>query len=296
MAINLKLLHMFVTVAETGSFRRAAEITNRSQSAVSMQIKQAEEQLGIQLFHRTTRKVELTPEGETLLSYARRALAEVESGLQFIKEAVNTQATRLVIGCVPSVSSSVLPPLLAAYRRENPAVSIVVREIASDELLHSIAQQDVEFGIGPRVDKADDFRFQQIVMDPIVAVVPDGFAVSLPGPASLADLARVPIMMYSNSAALRRRLDEIVSTLGIELDIRVEVVHVNTLLAFARAGVGVALVPRIALPPRLGSRLRVIAITNPVLERSLDIITLRGRQISPAAQHLVDLAMKRLGS
>ena len=291
--VNLKLLHMFVVVAETGSFRRAAEIMGRSQSAVSVQVKQAEEQLGIQLFHRTTRKVELTPEGETLLAYARRAMAEVETGLQSIKDAVHAQTTRLVIGCVPSVSSSVLPPLIAAYRQENPAVVIVVKEFASGELLRSIRAQEVEFGIGPHVAKAHDFRFQQMIIDPIVAVVPDEFAERLPDPVRVADLATVPIMMYSNAAALRQELDDIVGALGVKLDIRVEVVHVNTLLAFARAGVGVALVPRIALPPRLGPKLRVVRVVDPVIERSLDIITLRGHRTSPVAQRLITMAMQR---
>ena len=89
--VNLKLLHMFVAVAENRSFRMAAEQLNRSQSAVSMQIKQLEEQVGVAIFHRTTRRVELTSEGERLLGHARRALDEWENGLRQIRDVVDIQ-------------------------------------------------------------------------------------------------------------------------------------------------------------------------------------------------------------
>jgi DNA-binding transcriptional LysR family regulator len=87
MNVNLKLLHSFLLVADHGSFRRAAEEANRSQSAVSMQVRQLELQLGVALFHRTTRKVELTREGEMLLDCARKAAIELQIGLRRIKEA-----------------------------------------------------------------------------------------------------------------------------------------------------------------------------------------------------------------
>lgn len=82
--INLKLLQSFVFVAEQYSFRQAAALIGHSQSAVSAQIKRLEAQLGVALFHRTTRRVQLTAEGEQLLSCARGAIAEVELGLRRI--------------------------------------------------------------------------------------------------------------------------------------------------------------------------------------------------------------------
>ncbi len=91
MNVNLKLMHTFLLVAEHNSFCRAAEFSNRSQSAVSMQIRQLEMQLGVSLFHRTTRRVRLTHEGELLLGSARRAVTELQIGLRQIKEAIDVQ-------------------------------------------------------------------------------------------------------------------------------------------------------------------------------------------------------------
>src|SRR3954447_10424998 len=94
MNVNLKLMHTFLLVAEHSSFCRAAEVSNRSQSAVSMQIRQLELQLGVSLFHRTTRRVQLTREGELLLVCARKAVYELQTGLRQIKDAVDVQRGR----------------------------------------------------------------------------------------------------------------------------------------------------------------------------------------------------------
>ena len=99
--INFKLLHIFIAIADNRSFRQASEKLNRSQSAVSMQIKQLEDQIGAALFHRTTRRVELTAEGLKLLTFARRALGEWENGLREIREAVDIQRGTLTFAVHP---------------------------------------------------------------------------------------------------------------------------------------------------------------------------------------------------
>src|ERR1700723_3215601 len=119
--VNLKLLHMFVAVAENRSFRMAAEQLDRSLSAVIIQIKQLEEQVGAAIFHRTTRRVELTSEGERLLGHARRALDEWEKGLRQIRDVVDIQRGTLSIGCVPTVAATILPKALSAFETPIPA-------------------------------------------------------------------------------------------------------------------------------------------------------------------------------
>jgi len=104
MNINLRLLATFLSVAEHTSFRKAAQYTNRSLPAVSMQIKQLEEQLGLALFQRTTRKVELTQAGEQLMISARKAMAELESGLTLLQHTVDVQQGHLSFACVPTIA------------------------------------------------------------------------------------------------------------------------------------------------------------------------------------------------
>src|SRR5690606_6108551 len=99
--INFKLLSAFISVAEHASFRKAAEQNFVSLPAISMQIKQLEAQVGVALFQRTTRRVELTPEGEQLLISTRKAMAELDSGLSLSQQAANAQHGTLALACVP---------------------------------------------------------------------------------------------------------------------------------------------------------------------------------------------------
>src|ERR1700743_47955 len=117
MNVNLKLMHTFLLVAEHSSFCRAAEVSNRSQSAVSMQIRQLELQLGVSLFHRTTRRVQLTREGELLLVCARKAVSELQTGLRQIRDAVDIQRGRLTLACAPTLAATRLPEILATFQK-----------------------------------------------------------------------------------------------------------------------------------------------------------------------------------
>uniref|UniRef100_UPI00035E69BE LysR family transcriptional regulator n=1 Tax=Herbaspirillum lusitanum TaxID=213312 RepID=UPI00035E69BE len=129
--VNFKLLQTFLLVADQSSFRIAAEKSFRSPSAVSAQIRQLEAQLGVALFHRTTRNVRLTTEGEQLLDCAQRALMEVESGLRKIQESADIRRGRVSISCSPTIAETRLARVLAAFEKEYPGIEVSVRELTS---------------------------------------------------------------------------------------------------------------------------------------------------------------------
>lgn len=287
--INLKALHVFIVLAETTSFRKAGDILHRSQSAVSMQIKQLENQLGVALFHRTTRRVELTSEGEQLLNHAKRALAELDSGLQQIRSIAEIQVGRISIGCVPSVASSVLPDTLLVFQRQYPGITINLKELPSVELLIGIRRQEIDFGIGPFVDHLGDCKFDPIVREPIYALMRESFCKKDTSEIALEELTTLPILMNSSSAALRGNLDRELAARDLKLKIMFEVLHVQTLVAFASVGLGVAILPHVTIPQPLAAGLRALTIVEPRLDRTIGIISLKGQSMSPATRVLADL-------
>lgn len=290
---NLKALHIFVVVAETASFRRAAEILGRSQSAVSMQIKMFEEQLGIPLFHRTTRRVKLTPEGEKLLGHAQRAVAELNIGLRQIRDTASVQSGTIALGCVPSIAATALPDVLAEFRRQRPGISVRLRELTSRDLMESVGKLDVDFGIGPHVERLADFEFTPIVDETIYAVLPPAYALSGRSSITLEELAKMPVLMASTSAALRGNLDRELKERGLNLESSFEVLHVQTMFALARAGLGVAVLPAGTIPEPLDAGLQALPITGPRLSRRICLITLKGNFLSPASQELAKLVVDR---
>ena len=292
--VNLKLLHMFVAVAENRSFRMAAEQLNRSQSAVSMQIKQLEEQVGVAIFHRTTRRVELTSEGERLLAHARRALGEWEDGLRQIRDVVDIQRGTLSIGCVPTVAATILPKALSAFRVAYPGINVNLKELATHDLLESIRRREIDFGIGPAVEGQAEFQFDSLFNEPIFALASKAYQLPKRRTVELAELCAFPILLNSKSAELRKVLDRALLARGLDMDIKFEVLHTHTLIAFVVAGMGVGILPKIALPKFRGSSMQALPIANPALVRSVSTISLQGQSFSPAAKELIKAVYKNL--
>ncbi|WP_172705304.1 LysR family transcriptional regulator [Variovorax paradoxus] len=287
MNINFKLIGTFLSVAQNESFRKAAEETNRSLPAVSMQVKQLEEQLGVALFQRTTRKVTLTQEGEQLLISARKALAELEVGLSHIQHAADVQQGHLSFACVPTIASTRLPAILTAFAKKYPGISVHVRELANQDLLEAVRRREVDFAIGPVPEKKGELEFAPIFVDDYCAMLPRGYQDNGRASISLRELSKLPLLKLSSSTAFRDHVDNALKANGLSHESNYEFMQVTTLVAMAEAGLGIALLPRVALPRR--TPLKVVRIIGPALSRTIAIVTIRGHSLSPAAARLVEM-------
>jgi DNA-binding transcriptional LysR family regulator len=184
--LELDLLRAFVAVADFRSFTRAAMMLNRTQSAISMQVKRLEERSGTVLFDRTRALVDLTPAGEVLLGYARRILALNGEAVSRIRECRVEGLVRL--GMMENYASSVIPPLLSSFVNEYPHVNVEVEagltSFMKDRLgenldlviaLHSEGQGDGEFLRQEKLTWAASASYSADDIDPLpVALYPEG--------------------------------------------------------------------------------------------------------------------------
>ncbi|SAL30067.1 LysR family transcriptional regulator [Caballeronia sordidicola] len=292
--INLKLLQTFILVGEHGSFRIAAEKSFKSQSAISSQIRQLELQLGVDLFHRTTRSVRLTDEGDELLQCAQRALLEVDSGLRKIQELADIRRGRVSLSCSPTIAETRLAPVLAEFEREYPGVDIFVRELTSEALFDSVRKREVDFGIGPIVN-VPEFHFEPVLTDAFYALVPKRFIATSRKTIDLATLTNMPLLVLNRATALRSMLEEIMSERHLSFTTRYQFTQAQTLISMANAGLGAAILPEIALPAEPDPTTYVLRIVNPPLARQIAVITTRGRSLSPASGRLVQLLKQLIG-
>jgi len=293
--INLKLLQTFTLVAEYSSFRHAADETRRSQSAVSTQIKQLEGQLGVALFHRTTRRVQLTTEGEQLLISSRRAIQEVELCLRKLNDAVDMKRGRISLSCSPTVAASRLPRILSAFENDFPGIQMFIRELASDALFESVRKQEVDFGVGPMIENSD-FDFDPILNDELYALVPKSLMPQGGETISLERLSHFPILLLSPATALRTLIEETVRAHRLKLNTKYEFTQAQTLISMASAGLGAAILPGIVVPKSRDTRCHVLRIVDPPLVRQVGIITVPGQALSPAALRLTQLLRQLLGT
>jgi DNA-binding transcriptional LysR family regulator len=286
--VNLKLLQTFLLVAEHKSFRVAAEKSLRSQSAVSAQIKQLEEQLRVSLFHRTTRSVQLTEEGILLLECAQRALLEVESGLRTIAESADIRRGKVSLSCSPTIAETRLARVLAAFGKDYPSVAVFVRELTQEPLLESVRKREVDFGIAPVMDTAE-FNFETILEDPIYALVPRRFITTTRSSISLATLTNMPLLVLNSATALRGMLEKAMAERNLTYMNRYEFTQAQTLISMASAGLGAAILPKVSVPARQDPNTYALRIVDPPLSRKIAIVTARGNALSPASLRLVEL-------
>jgi len=286
--INLKLLHTFLLAAEHESFRKAAQESNRSPSAVSMQVRDLEEQIGVLLFRRTPQKVLLTPEGKILFEQAKRALQEVQSGLDLLTEAAQSRSRHIQMACVPTLATGWLPNILATFKVRYPRSQVQLMELPTGPMLELLRRRDVEFGVGPQIPGMEDFEFEPILEDPLYACVPPIFD---EGQSSIgfADLADKPTIMLSTSTAVRGLIDDKLETLAIRLDVQFEVQQATTAMALAASGLGIAIVPRVALVQAGVQQFRMVPISDDVGLRRVGLITARGPILRPNTERLIAL-------
>jgi DNA-binding transcriptional LysR family regulator len=286
--INYRLLHNFLEVAQAASFRDASGKIHRSSSVVSAQIKQLEQQIGARLFHRTTRSVILTHEGEMLRQAARNGFREIEAGLRQLQETLDLRVGRIAVASSPIMAATLLPPMLAEFEAHYPTIRILVRELTPAEIAQSLKSAEADFGIGPQPE-GKEFAFEPLLQEDIVALVPKKFKPATTDTIGLRELARIPTLQLSQATALRSVLQHAARKHGIDLTPKYECTQAQTLIAMANEELGAALLPASIIPAKLSKRVQSLRIVQPALKRSIGLITWPHRALSPAAARLAKL-------
>lgn len=291
--VNLKLLQTFLLAAEHGSFRRAAEESNRSPSAVSMQIRDLEEQVGLSLFVRTPQSANLTPAGRLLYEQVHTAMTDLQAGLEKLSEIAGRRRSHVSIGCAPTLAATRLGNILATFRKRYPRSVVDVKETPPHGALTLLQDQMIELYIGPEVPNMTEFHFEPILEDSFAVCVPVDFDEGA-AEFTLADIAAYPLILLDAQTAARGLIDRLAGERGLELNIQYEVQYAYTAIALASAGLGVALVPSIAIPMLQRAEFRVVPLVDAEAVRSVGIITAKGYVQHSYSEQLMDLIRTEL--
>jgi len=160
--MELRHLRYFVAVAEELSFRRAAHRLHVTHPALSQQVHDLENELGLKLFERNSRRVELTEIGRTFLIGARRALAATKEAVTQAQEAAKGDRGRLVIGSIGPLTSSFLPVALARFREQRPLVEVTVLNMNNRAQVEAVLNGSIMLGIGSFDSAVDEDEREQL--------------------------------------------------------------------------------------------------------------------------------------
>ena len=273
--INLKLLQSFLLVAQLGSFRRAAETARRSTAAISMQIKELEDQVGMRLFVRQSKKVSLTPNGRILYEKAARAMRDINDGFRSLSDIATMRQSTVTIACAPTLAPKRVGGVLTTFRRRFPDSSVRLIEAPPAAALEILERQVAEFYVGPSVSNLKTFTFEKLADEPLRACIPPEFDRGQRA-ITFEDLKNVPIILLDRSTAIRTLIDDILHRKDLALNVAYELQNAFTALSLASAGLGVAMLPSIAIEMAELDGFRVVPFQEPEAARSIGIIAEKG--------------------
>ncbi|RAI57799.1 LysR family transcriptional regulator [Roseicella frigidaeris] len=286
--LSARQLLAVLTLAEQGSFVAAAATLACSQPALTRSIRRVEDVLGVALFERTTRRVRLTAAGREFLPTAERLLHELGMLARSLSEIAAESRGQVVLACIMSAATGVLPGLLAAWTAARPGVELQVREGVHGHVLAEVQAGAADFGL-TYVDALPP----GLVAEPLgqahfVAVAPPGHALARrEEPVALASLAGERLIAFPPDSRTRRIIEAAASDAGLTLRPRLTVTQFATMLRLVRAGAGLAIVPATAVAGSAGEGLAVLPLAPPGLSRRVGLVTQAGRTPSPPAAGLM---------
>ena len=286
-------LRYFVAVADRRHFTQAANDLAVAQPSISRQIKKLEAELGAPLFQRVRGRVALTQAGEALLPWAKRVLDDVAGAKSQVRELAGLGRGRLAVGATPSLTTVLLPEVLARFHAEHPGVELVVHEAGSRDLLKQLAQGEVEVALVILPVQEDAFATTPLLTEELVLAVPRGHRFARRRRISMADLRDVPLVMFREGYALRAVTMAACQRAGFEPAFALEGGEMDGVLRMVAAGLGVAVVPRSVVGH--ASELVGVALADPTLERTIGLAHRRDWTLSPAALRFSELLVSLMG-
>ena len=294
MNVTLRQLRVFIEVAKLQSFSRAGDEIGLTQSAVSRCVRELETEIGVKLVDRTTREVQLTDVGANLIASIPRLISDLDDALREIREIGEQRRGRVVVAASPTVACRLMPEVVAACGRQFPYITLGLRDDVQSDVVRKIRSGEVDFGviIGPFA--AEDLETECLTTDSFCVVVRGDHALAQREQVSWKALDGERLVMLDYASGSRPLIDAVMSEQGVRARVVQELGHPATVFGLVEAGVGISVLPWLALPVPAGASLLARPLV-PRAERTVELVRRRDRSLSPAAEAVWSLIRQLSG-
>ncbi len=300
MHVSLRQLQVFLCVAQCRSFSQTGQTLGLTQSAVSRAMVELEGQLHVRLLDRTTREVLLTDAGQLLAQKAAPLLQELADTLAEVADVGHAARGQVRIASSPTLSAALMPACIAACNRELPQIQLQLVDRLQQEVLAQVRSGDVHFGVVVEPPELGDLDYISLQLDPFVAVLPPAHPLvqQAQDASSLRwdQLRGEPLVLLDHASGSRRLMDAALLASGCGPEhspVVQEVGHVTTAFRMVEAGIGISIMPGLAIPAQGLSSLQVRDL-RPLVQRAIMLVRRRQRSLPAAAQAVWDLVAQRL--
>lgn len=283
--MKIELLRYFLAVVEAGGLAEAGMRVGRTPAALSMALKQLEEELQGSLFE-GERKTHLSPLGEQACVVARRAIAEFDASLQNLRAFASGHQGTVKVAAVPTAATQLLPAMTLKMRNSHPQVRIDLRDSDSQSVANALHNHEIDFGIGTLPKGTRDIDAVALIEDPYVLVCSKQHRLSdLKRPVRWEDIESTDFIANGLCAKFpAERMQQLVA------DSRLMIHNTTSLLTYVKSGLGVTVLPRMAIVGAVG--LECLPLADRSASRTVELLKRKGASLSPAAQLLYACAVQ----
>lgn len=296
--VSLRHFRGFLAVAETGSFTLASSRLFLTQSSLTATIQQFEEAVGLKLFERTTRRVELTPEARQFRPMAEKIVRDFEAAIGDLHAISTSQKGHLRIAASPSVVVHILAPALARFRRDHPSISVSVQDAGSAKIEDGVLAGEVDFGIASRLRNYAELVYTPIVRDPFGAIFPSDHPLAVQdGPITWAEVRSYEYIGLTNDTGIGAFLENHPELrLGETPHPYDHASSTTSLYAMLRSGGKISVLPALAAQASPMNEFRFRELQEPPITREICLITRQLRSLSVNTERILQVLMETLNA
>jgi len=274
--MELYQLKLFVDLANMGNFTRVANDNYVTQAAVTLQIRKLESELGVPLFHRTTRSVTLLEAGHRLLPYAREVLGRVDEALLAVRDTRAEVSGLVRVAAVHSIGLYELPPYIRQFLKKFPEVNLRMDYRTSDEVYRALHNNEVDVGLVAYPYEMPRVQSLPFMTDHLVLVCPENHEFGNKKAVKLAELQGQDMVLFSSDTPTRRAIDKVLREHEVTVNERMKCDNITILKQMVEVGFGIALLPRESLTKvDRAAGLRSVVIEDVEIERPIGILLLK---------------------
>jgi len=293
--MELLQLKYYVTIAETLSFTKSADLLHVSQPALSYQMRRLEEELGTRLFDRARRKIALTPDGEIFLPLAQSVLFRADEAVRVLRERLGMEAGEVRMGCNPSLATYLVPSLLASFRQNFPRVRVVLFEGGDQDLQQAVMEGTIDFAVVTAPGSPQTLDVTPLGAEDLLLALPPTHRFADRQSLSLAELAYEEYVFPTNAFNVTDQFCDACRRAGFEPKVSYRTGSLESVKNFIRQGLGVSILPRMAVDGSGGAGMVLIDVAGG-LTRDLNLIRGKDRSTTGAARALIHHVQTNLGA
>jgi DNA-binding transcriptional LysR family regulator len=287
--LTLRQLQTMVTLADYGSFIATATLMKTSQPAVTRTVKHLEAALGVKLFDRSTRSVQITAAGKEFAAVAARMLNDLKITVGSMRELAGQRRGQIILSSIMSVANGKLPGMVAAYRLNHPGIELYIHDGVHGTVIEDVRSGAADFGITYLDELPDPFISVPLGREEFAVVLPRNHRLAAKASLALVDLRGLPLVSLPGDSRTRRLIDSTAASIRLDLKHVVVVSLFTTMLGLVRAGIGIAIAPKSGVVGLLGKELKAVPLRGKPLVRDLGIVALKEREPTIAAAELMAL-------